>query len=516
VCLAGALLGLLAAGVFGVHVIHGGLYADDWSLGSLYRFAGHGGALSAFLNVEPSRPVRAIYLMLTFAVLGTSAPAQLVLALALGVLASILFYAVLRALGVARVHAWLLAALALLFPLSDATKLWADASPGMLSVSFYCVGLLLAIRAFRGSSRRPVLVHLASLAAYALAILTYETTAPLVAVSAPLFLRWAPRRQLIRRTVADVVLVALLLRFIASQTHKDLHASLGAMLAHAKAIFEQGLTVFSQSLFPFSSAPDRRLTLVIALLVIASGVAVFRLLDRSGRDHELLGQALAVTGSGACVAVAGWAILVPATLNYSPAAGGDGTRINDVAGFGVVLCVFGLLLTGAVLVFLGVMRSRTSAMVAASVAASAIGAGYVYRVAQDIDRWDRAQTIRTDVLAAVHRSLPRPPHAATVLVTGYNEEPYQNIGSFDFPWDLRAAVQVTYDDPALTASPVLTTAALRCGRSHLTVLRAVAQVPSEPIPYGAPVYMVSYRPRYVRLVASRRACLSLGGTPTVA
>jgi hypothetical protein len=102
------------------------------------------------------------------------------------------------------------------------------------------------------------------------------------------------------------------------------------------------------------------------------------------------------------------------------------------------------------------------------------------------------------------------------LVTGCNEERYQNIGSFAFPWDLSAAVQVTYDDPALTAAPVLTPAALRCGRSHLTVLLAVAQVPSQPIPCGAPVYLVSYRPRYVRLVTSRRACLSLGGTPRVA
>jgi hypothetical protein len=509
---AGLLLAVAAGGVFGAHVIHGGLYADDWSLGSIYTFPGHGGALSDFLNLAPARPVQALYLFATFAVLGLSAPAQLVMALVLGVLAATLFYAVLRALGVVRLYASAIAVLALLFPASDATKLWADASPGMLSVSFYCLGLLLAIGALHRSGRRALILHLASLAFYALSIMTYETTAPLIAVSAPLFCRWAPRRDVIRRTVADVVLVALVLRFVTAQTHNTVNASLTAMSRHAKAIFEQGLTVFSQSLFPFSSVPDRRLSLAIALAILGSGVAVLRLRGRADGNRELLGQALAMTAAGACVAVAGWAILIPAEIGYSPAAVGDGTRINDVAGFGIVVCVFGLLLTAGVVLFRGVPRSRTLAAVATSAAALVIGAGYTYRIAVDIGRWDTAQTIRSQVLGTLHHALPRPPGGALVYVTGYNEAPYPNIGSFEYAWDLNAAVKLTYDDPSLTARAVLAPSALRCAATALTARVGVAQLRRGPAAYGPAVYLLSYRPRYLRVVSSRRACLALGGS----
>jgi hypothetical protein len=512
VLVAGSLLCVVGAGVFAAHVIHGGLYADDWALGSLYMFPTHGGALSSFLHLAPARPVQAVYLFLTFALLGTNAATQLSVALALGVLASTMFYLVLRTLGVVRLHAWLISALALLFPASDATKLWADASPGMLSVSFYCAGLLLALRAFRRSQRRPLLTHAASLAFYALSIMTYETTAPLIAVSAPLFCRSAPRREVIRRTLADAILVALILRFVTSRTGKTVDSSLGPMLKHGKAIFDQGSTVFSQSLFPFYSVPDRRMTLLIVLVVVLSGIALFRMLGREDRDRELLGHAMAMIAAGVCVAIAGWAILIPANIGYSPMAGGDGTRINDVAAFGIVLCVFGLLLALAVLVFRGLARSRTLAAVAASVGALVVGAGYTYRVAGDIGRWDSAATIRSQVLSVVHRSLPRLTRSAAVFVTGFTEEPYENIGSFDFPWDLKGAVQVTYADPSLLADPVLTPAVIRCGPTTLTALVGVAETPIRAVPYGPAVYLVSYRPRYLRVVTSRRACLALGGT----
>jgi hypothetical protein len=178
VAVAGALLCLLGISVYLGEVIHGGLYADDWSLGALYRFPSPSGHLSDFLAAAPARPVQAVYLLATFAVLGMSAPAQLSAALMLALLASLLFYAVLRSLGVIRLHAWLIAALALLVPASDATRLWADASPALLSVCLYCSGLLLALRAFRGAGPgRRLPTHAASLILYALSITTYETTA---------------------------------------------------------------------------------------------------------------------------------------------------------------------------------------------------------------------------------------------------------------------------------------------------------------------------------------------------
>jgi hypothetical protein len=80
------------------------------------------------------------------------------------------------------------------------------------------------------------------------------------------------------------------------------------MLTHAKAIVSQGLVVFSQSLFPFYSVTDRRLTIVLTVSVLFAGILVMRRLPKGGGDRALLGRALTLTGAGALVTAAGWAI----------------------------------------------------------------------------------------------------------------------------------------------------------------------------------------------------------------
>ena len=507
----GLLLTGLGICVYGPHVLHGGLYADDWSLAALYRFPSAGGHVSDFQGIASARPVQAMYLLLTFAVLGSSAPAQLTVALLLGLVASLLFYVVLRTLSVPRLHAVLIAALALLFPGSDATKLWADASAGQLSVSFYCVGLLLTLRAFRRPGPRGLVTHIASAALYALSIMTYETTAPLIAVSALLFTPWPPRRAVLYRTLADIALVAVILEFVTSRTAKVIETGLGPMLTHARIIADQGTLVYSQSLFPFYSVPERRLTLGLAIAACACGCVVLRMLPRDSHDREVLRRSLGLLATGLCVTAAGWAMLLPASEAYSPAGGGDSTRLNVVAGFGIVLSIFGLTLTCGVLAFRGLARSRTLGSLAGCAGALLIAAGYTYRVADDIDRWDAAAAIRSQVLATVRESLPHLPRGAYLYVTGFVEEPYANIGSFVFPWDLRGAVQVTYDDPSLIAQPVTAPASLRCGARVLSALAGASDTATVTVPYGTPVYLVSYDPRYVRVVTTRRDCLAVGG-----
>jgi hypothetical protein len=517
--LATGLLWLVGAGVFLSPVIHGGLYADDWSRGAVYRFPTQG-HLSDFTSIDP-RPVHALYLLLTFAVLGLHARAQLSVAIALGLLASTAFYALLRSLGVDRLLAWLLAVMALLFPNSDATKLWPAASAGMLSVTFCCAGLLLALHALRDRGRRALALHLGASVLYALSIMTYETAAPLIAISAPLLVWWDPRlragarasrRTVVRRTVADVVMVALILKFVIARTPKGVYLSVGSLESHLSAIVGQGLLVFSQSLFPFYSVAERRLTTSLAVAIIAAGCFVWSRLPRGGEDRALLGRGLGMTAAGLIVTAACWAILVPSNIVYSPAAGGDGTRINDAAAFGIVITVLGLLLICAALVFRGLPGGRRLGGVAAAALTSVVAVGYGYRIGQDIGRWDGAARTRTQVLAAVHAQLPRLPQGAHVYATGYVEEPYGNIGSFDFPWDLNGALEVTYDDRTVVGDPVMTPSDLHCGPGLLTPLVGPPQAPNTDVPYGSAVYLVSVAPRFVRRISSRSACLAAGGT----
>ncbi len=510
--IAGLLLVVVTACVYSAIVIHGGLYADDWALGALWRFPvlGH---FTDFENVQAGRPVLGAYWFLNFTIIGLHAPVQHIVGLILGLLASILFYAVLRTLGVMRLLAWLLAALALLFPMSDATKLWINVSPGMLSVAFCCSGLLLMIHAFRASGRQALLLHAASICFYALSIMTYETAALVIAISAPLLMgHQAPRRTLVWRSTVDVIVVAAILGFVTSGTGKVIHSGLGSMFTHGKAIASQGLLVFSQSLFPFYSVAEKRATLVVSLAIVGAGAWVYRALPSTSPDRALLGHALVLTFVGFYVAVAGWAILLPADMAYVPAAGGDATRINGAAAFGNVMIVVGLLLTCGVIVFRGFRGSVKLAGVSAAAVTVMIGLGYAYRVHEDVGKWDTANTIRTQLLAAVHKSLPKLQRGSHLYVTGYTEEPYHYIGSFYFPWDLTAAVQLTYDDGSLTAYPIETVADLHCGPTELTPWVGPPQIAQPPALYGPSVYFISDQPRLVKVIANRRDCLADGGT----
>jgi hypothetical protein len=310
-----------------------------------------------------------------------------------------------------------------------------------------------------------------------------------------------------------LVLTLLILKLVTAQTAKPVALSFGPMWTHAKAIVNQGILVFGESLFPFYSVPEHRLVLAVGLVIVGAGVAVLRLLPAGDRDRELLRHALALTGMGLAVTILGWVILLPSNLVYSPNAGGDGSRVNGTAGFGLVICVFGLLLTCAVLIFRGLTSSpRRTASVVAAAATLIVGAGYAVRITQDVHKWDATQATRSQVLTAIRQAVPHPARGSFIFATGFAEEPYPNIGTFDFPWDLNGAVQIVYDDSSLTGQPLVTAGDLHCGAQQLTPLVAVTQSPIAPVRYAPSVYLINTQSHAVHVITSRNACVAAGGT----
>src|SRR5919202_7092860 len=134
-------LGLLAALVYGDHVASGGFAWDDWENGDKASHPGQPGFLGPFdLRQAAYRPALQLLLPLPHLVFGAHPAPQLALALAVAVAASAAFHALLRALGASRPFATAAAALALVFPWADATRLWATASINLVAVVLWTAG----------------------------------------------------------------------------------------------------------------------------------------------------------------------------------------------------------------------------------------------------------------------------------------------------------------------------------------------------------------------------------------
>lgn len=190
--LAAAVLAAVAAAVYGTHVRDGGFIMDDWSNRAKTRFlasccgvgaTGHGsGYLAQVHNLLSDGPAGyhiglPVLIPLSYRAFRPAIAPHLALAVALAVSVSVCMYAVLRRFRLAPVHAGMMAALVLVFPWSDANRLWAMAGYNQVGVVLWLVGLLVALRGVRASGGRAVLLHAAALACYAAGIAVYELLA---------------------------------------------------------------------------------------------------------------------------------------------------------------------------------------------------------------------------------------------------------------------------------------------------------------------------------------------------
>lgn len=461
-----AVLAAVAALAFGGHVARGGFYYDDWANSAHTHLAGgYGGALRVFWGITGYRPVLAWYVPTLHELLGRSTALHLAWATTLGVAMSVALYAVLCELRVGRFHALGIAALVLVFPFSDATRLWATSATAHLTAALWLVGLLLALRALDADRSRTsaLVLHGASLACYLTSLLLYELPATLMVAGGALYLLAAPWRRAARRWAVDLAVIVPSLGYVLATTQIDTATGRVGVVEHARIILDQGWTIMASAAWPFSSAHRLRVTLVVLVVVVAGAAVAFG--RRSAPDARAAARRwLAVAGGGLVATGTAWAVFIPSHPYYSPGTNGVGNRVNVLAAMGIVVLLYAVAaLAGVVVLALARRPVRMAPVVAGLATVAVIGAGYLRMVDHDRVLWDRAARAQARTLAALRTSLPHPVHGATIWTFDQPAWEGPGIPVFASTWDLLGAVQLLYDDPTLRGYPALPLTTYDCG-----------------------------------------------------
>jgi hypothetical protein len=488
----------LAVIVFGEHVLHGGLYSDDWGNAAEYRFLDSPHYLHAVegrARDMGSRPLLALLLPLPDALFGIHAAPQLALALVLGVLTCLLLYLLLRTLGLAPVHCGAIAALVLLFPWADSIRLWATASLNTVALCFGLLGLTVALRSLRRDDRKGGQGHALAIALFVLSILTYEVMALALLLTGLLYRGRAARGRVLRWWVADALAVGLALIYTAVTTSKQ--AGSASHLLHNVPVFaRQSLAVLSLSFVP----PGVQSTMPRLLGLALAGVAVAVLVRRQRRRPEAETRRLLVLIVAAALLIpCAYTILIDSYV--SPLDGGYGNRGNLFAAFGYAALAYGLTLAVAKAV---AGSRRRLEVVLASVLVVMVGTGYALRARDDVASWDRAAALQAELLHDFDRVAPSIPAGTTVVSFGFPAD-VEGAPVFNASWDLKGAVLLRTDEK-LQAQPFFQGATLRCLRRGL-----IMTLPNVDAPVAMQyrhVLFADLRKGRTQQVRSLSACLS--------
>ena len=336
-------LGLLGAMVYGGHVVEGGLYNDDWNFSAFAHFFSFGEHVEFISNSLPQRPVYWLYQPVTYAVFGLDPVLHNGWSLLVAVLGSAALYVVLRALTLTRLLAGSAAAAMLLFPWSDALRLWPTAANGGTAILLLLIGVAVALNAFRRGS---TVLHAVSVGCYIAGILLYESVlGGVLGVVCVYLLVARPRRALTRWAVDLAALGAAVILFTSQSRYSKV--PLGDALDNVWNFFGEGLTILTWALVPFDTLP-RWLVLGTALVVLAAGIVLAARAPASAPIRRRMTTSVAMVAFGSLTIACGY--LVFATANpaeYAPLYEGAQNRVNGFAGVGYALVIVGVWSTAA-------------------------------------------------------------------------------------------------------------------------------------------------------------------------
>ena len=486
---AGVLLavGLLA---YGSYVAHGGFYSDDWSNAAGYRFSEsprYWSTVSELTGELGGRPMLAALLPVPHALFGVDPAAQLALALALGIATSWCLYLLLRTLSLPPLHAGAISVLALLFPWSDAIRLWATASINSVSVCLFLLGLVVAIHGLRHRGRAGLAMHAGADVLYLLSLLTYEVAAAAALLAGLLYLGRAPGASVARRWLADVVVVLAGLGYSYLSTVKARHVgSISERLTDIGDFAREGALLLGSALLPLGSLSRSAAALVLLLAAAAAGFAILRV--RRDGDPELRGW-LRWMAVGAVTISAAYFMFLGSNLH--PRDPGIHTRINLFAGLGYCVLVYAILAAAGHLLFGPGPRAIAATLSAAAV----VALGYGILLRDDQGDWRRASDLQDRVLAAVDSELPGLPPHSHLLTVGHPSQSAPGVQVFSKDWDLSGALKLESGDPTARGYPILRDVAVRCARRGIGIIG--------PQPYGR--FVAPYASTYALDVGERRA-----------
>lgn len=496
--LAAITLSLVAIAAYGAHVLNGGFYSDDWANAAGYRFSDDPRYWSSVADLEKvlgGRPLLALLLPIPHALFGVHPDLHLALALVLGVLLSLCFYALLRTLEMAPLHAAAIAVLTLLFPWSDSIRLWATASINALAVCFFLIGLALALRGLERGGAAGVAMHVAADLLYLLSVLTYEVTAAAALLGGFLYLGRARARTVIRRWIADCVVVLGALAYSLAATVSSRHVgSIGERLGDVSRFAREAALLLVSAVEPFGSLGK---VAQGAVLLVAAGVAVAVRLRLPDERERWLREWARWALVGVVALAAAYFMFLGSHLH--PRDPGIDNRINIFAGPALCLLAYALVAAASGLF----LRSERLAASATVIVVAAIGIGYGLRTGEDGTSWDRAASRQQEMLRALERALaPLPSHSA-VLTFGFPAQTAPEVPVFNRSWDLSGALRLQERDQSIRGLPVYQGVAVRCGER--LVVDGGAGYGTFRLEYGR-LFFVDSRGRVAR-VRSARDCV---------
>jgi hypothetical protein len=501
----------LAFAVFGWYAFHGGFVADDWVNADHYYFHPESGFWGAVSNYQtPSRPVAAVYVTLTYAVMGMHLHLHLVLAVLLAAFLSIAFFAFLRTVGLSLPYALAAAALLLVFPSSDSTRLWSTGSQIDLFIGLYLVAAALAIRARRRFGPKPTPAAVATQAAASLLAVTavagYEIVAPAVLLSVLLYRLTCGQEGAVWRWLMDAVPTLLVLVFYTRKFGGG--AAHGAqLLTNVRLVAEGGVHVLAYTFYPSRVVWPRAVLAGTAGLIFV--VVLVRQIAAQTPDREAIVRWLRPLLLAIAGIVVGYLMIVPAADRYPIYAPGVQNRTNCFAALGFsALVVFASAAVAAMVVaalprLTERARRQLRAGLTGILVLGVLGI-YTVRVVEDADRWQHSAEIQARILADAHALVPSPPPDATIFTSPYpgNFSPSLPIFGGGGNNDELGAFKVSYGSDELRAFPLLEGVGVTCGPTSM----ATPDADNSATEYGKAI-LVDLRASAVYRPRSRGECI---------
>jgi hypothetical protein len=471
------------------HILHGGLYADDWEVRAITRFAGDsvGAQIDSLVDFYKfrNRPSGAVYVALVEHFSGARPSLRLAGTLVENVLMSAGFYALLRIARLPRLFAFAAGALVLLWDGADTVRLWWLAGGLAIAVLAVMGAWLLVLGPRRSATKTWVrlLCDVVSLALLAFALTVYESVLPFVLLSVLVYRLRYPWRAAVRRWIPDVVL-GLLVYVTVTRRVVSPTQPLGDTIDHGRTIADAARRILTDAVFPFGSG---WIWTIVVVLLLGASLAVLRSRRRLPRVHPYL----LAFGAGILVVACGYATYVPAQDYYTPDLFGTNKRINGLAAFGYVLILLSsvAILVEAVVALApedGRARVARGGVVVAGLAVAALGVSYAVQSSRDVTHWTDA-TKRQDQILSALRNGPRPPRGTHLFVFGVPGNTAPLVPVFSLPWDLYNATRLVWNDPSLAAYPVTGGARVTCGATGVEGRDSFAfkQGAGVDVPYGS-------------------------------
>jgi hypothetical protein len=505
-------LAVIAAVAYEPQAINGGFLSDAWAnranyvFGSAHGFFNKISELGSQPNISP-RPLQAVYLVLLNSIFGGHTGFWLTWQVATNVAMCASFYLLLRKLGFRWFDAGMIAALVLVFPAVTSVRFWLATIWGPASLTFVCLGFLLALKAFETNRlRNKLLLHAASLLLFATSVLLYEIALLVMLAGICLYLLRAAWREAVARWIADCIVLGVITLTVTHSSGGHLETEMG-IWPHARLIFSQAKTLAATIMLPLDS--DKWNLLLLLLLVPAGALLYWWLRDRTDPIQADLRRWLTTMAFGLGIVVLGYVIFAPGTDYYEPLNPGIGDRVNLVPSFGWVLMLYAAAMLISTLVFRDIPRVRRWISVFAAVGCALIAVGWLRYNSTYSGYFTKASEEDQRVLAAVKAAVPDPQPGDTIWTFGQPVQQAPGVPICCNTGDMTASVRLAYDDGTLESFVAYPGTEFACHPEHLvpagTYLEPLQASAEHGEAYGT-IYFVDTSTGEVARINSQRQC----------